>query len=870
MSNESTSAALGSFHYHAGDYERSATCFSSAINEAKLAVPQEQRVCKSKSSNTDDCSKIPLRKPCCNNIGKEERDHYTLLSLKADEALCRFRSATTGQEHSFSKSTRRSVQKSAAGDRTNSTTAKEGKDVTTYETLWERARITNQKLLDASSQKVCQLWCDGGDVSSTSETLDSSINRMYMVSTCRIQLAQSILMTGVSAAWLDLQKPQVESRVDSSKYKHNTIPIRTLHKSICLAALCFFPPLIMKERSQPSESYFISTLTNLPWREGWLIVTQIFAFLMEKCHEKSVVVVEPLNSLEFAFNCDNIRILGTCIPDQDDLERLQIVIRSVEQMLKVAQLCCGTLDSLERWDKKRSRSSSQDDRVMTPAKRQKRFSTNKKLWREAMLDVKEALSLALCYHSQIGVNPHYRKLRDDNLERALSIDQGGLSRQIYSLTVGLDMLQGRTIDSEEEKLVVKTLYILAPTCVNAAKLLACLLTQEGHFERALTIFQELLEKQSCQENDSKNYSPIHSLQKNVVISYMAYCFAMLGEAEPAVELFLQVFNDDQSCDTVDQKEKSDTIQKQRAQFHGLNNYCTIIQKAGTRRISLLWNLFQTASLTNDLEICVNAARLLKDLSPQDKFISFAFAYSCLKSGVTKDMKSIFEALIVHDNRSSNESMLKLCMNTYEANAILWKLMLIGKSKPSNNLPDIDTFISIKDEMNKLTKMAIERISFLEEEWSDASTSNYFQVWKAHLLNNHGISLVTDRNPVEAMSSFLSATSALQRNSKSLCLTMEPFFNLSLLLWRQGHFVESSNVWLKARGIISSSKITTFEVLKARQNSAVAAYMTAMNDNNGQKKSISKMKRVLNLDFVILDMLILRYEILKRKNEIEGT
>ena len=129
-----------------------------------------------------------------------------------------------------------------------------------------------------------------------------------------------------------------------------------------------------------------------------------------------------------------------------------------------------------------------------------------------------------------------------------------------------------------------------------------------------------------------------------------------------------------------------------------------------------------------------------------------------------------------------------------------------------------------------------------------------------MLNNHGVSLVADGKLVEAMSFFLSATFALPQDTKSSSdyQIMEPFFNLSLLLWRQEQFLESSNVWLKARGIISSSERRAVRVLKEKRDSAVAAYVAAIKDKDVQNISIGTENAALNLNYIILDMLILRY------------
>ncbi|KAK1741516.1 hypothetical protein QTG54_007994 [Skeletonema marinoi] len=335
----------------------------------------------------------------------------------------------------------------------------------------------------------------------------------------------------------------------------------------------------------------------------------------------------------------------------------------------------------------------------------------------------------------------------------------------------------------------------------ACDLLGCIYAKRGEIARALELFQSSLEYADSVDSDEE------SAQRRTIVN-MAMCFVALGEANTPVELLLHLWM------TTSSGNKSligarplpvEMLLTSNSARVGAGN--TAQDKSVDCRIKekLLWMLFYASSLSQDWATCLNCteeimkASLSTDQEDSYTVISRVFALlQCRRPSTAQELiRNLTPTLITMRNSADNSArrlsaeLLLVVAQLYNADAYLLQERSLdytgGKDTPLN-------FIH---RANKSLSAIVPQV--------DASSSLLLEL-QILMANNEGVALVVEGDSVGALGSFRKATqllkSRLLNDRKGMqhlpWLLIPTYFNLSLILLRDGHLEESARSWLLAR------------------------------------------------------------------------
>lgn len=223
------------------------------------------------------------------------------------------------------------------------------------------------------------------------------------------------------------------------------------------------------------------------------------------------------------------------------------------------------------------------------------------------------------------------------------------------------------------------------------------------------------------------------------------------------------------------------------------------------REKLLWMLFYASSLSQDWATCLNSTEEMdadSDNCSYFRVIARVFALlQCRRPSTAQEMiHNLIPTLVaMKDNAETNSDESKCA-----------ELLLIIAE-----LYNVDTYLLLerrKDDTggeNTLTNFIKRMDTTLSSVAKniDASSSLLLEL-QILMVNNQGVTLIVEGDSVGAIGSFRKATqllkSALANNECQVLpwLLIPSFFNLSLILLRDGHVEESTRTWLHARRHLS--------------------------------------------------------------------
>ena len=465
---------------------------------------------------------------------------------------------------------------------------------------------------------------------------------------------------------------------------------------------------------------------------------------------------------------------------------------------------------------------------------------------------------ALCIHAGGHPDPKQKgKVGNDNERRLeptihLNLDQSLMYNPSNSLSMKLKLyFTGIQIIHSLPEHSTKDVAFLQNRARNSpvsSHLLGCYHSKLGNYAKALHSFQKVLDTDENMGNAASTTIEIDGCYR-ATITNMALCFSYLGAAKPATELLLYLLAMKRTSTKSIQDEEQDTTfdgsTTLSLDVHGLHLSPSVHMASSLsnarwgdqdERCTLLWRLFHAASYANDFTTCVSATKELCDNTPSTDILHWkatcAYLFSllqCHRPSLVR--KSCCEGGLFSSNVEGSPA-ITICYRLYEADALIQSeagfhnasVLLFG------NVEDADTGQQSKGEeaVSRLTQLAVDEFcSVISVDPESIPFPNVkipckFLIVRARNIlrcitfNNHGVALVFSGQEHDALKSFQEAVTCathetqadVENNGNEKKVSADTknaafltcYFNLALLLWREGHLEEAVKTWLTARGI----------------------------------------------------------------------
>jgi len=367
-------------------------------------------------------------------------------------------------------------------------------------------------------------------------------------------------------------------------------------------------------------------------------------------------------------------------------------------------------------------------------------------------------------------------------------------------------------DNDEQKRVLQSLELMASSSFSqfACDLLGCIYSHSGDFSRALAKFQLSLDHG---ERNSRNADEeiAAALAERRTIVNMALCFLSMGEVNTPLELLLHLWM------TFSESQPS-TIpnvgQPMALLISSVGNEMECMANSRmnfdqSTKIQLLWKLFYASSLAQDWSTCLNATEEMVDGKESDRQhendIARAFALlQCRRTSAAQETtRLLLPKLALHENKQNSflAQLIPVMAELYHADALLLNEQSMRDDFVENEIP-LDCTQRAIDALGYLGKMNVND--------DKAQNNTSLQELQVTIHNDHGIALLMKGDSVGALRCFreaakhTSAPMGISTDSTTLpWLLLPTYFNLSLLLLRDGHMEESAKSWLHVRGHFST-------------------------------------------------------------------
>jgi tetratricopeptide (TPR) repeat protein len=385
----------------------------------------------------------------------------------------------------------------------------------------------------------------------------------------------------------------------------------------------------------------------------------------------------------------------------------------------------------------------------------------------------------------------------------------GYAWKIKHCLQGLDLASSSSSSSQFSSFQdVRTIQSLEKMALSsssrfACDLLGCIYAKRGEVPRALELFQSSLEHASSVDSDEE------FAQKRTLVN-MALCFLALGEAHPPLELLLHLWMTSSRSNSLigtrprpfEMLLSSDTAKV------GVNGTARDKSVDQCNKELLLWMLFYASSLAQDWATCLNCTEEMMNasLSPRRvgayADVSRVFALlQCRRPSTAQELiRNLIATLMRMKNSADNNSakpasaeLLLVATQLYHADAYL-----LQERSSDHTGGEEDTPLNFIQRANKFFSVIVSQV--------DASSSLLIEL-QILMANDQGVALVIEGDSVGALGNFRKATqllkSTLSTNGRKGLqhlpwLLIPTFFNLSLILLRDGHLEESARSWLLAR------------------------------------------------------------------------
>lgn len=376
--------------------------------------------------------------------------------------------------------------------------------------------------------------------------------------------------------------------------------------------------------------------------------------------------------------------------------------------------------------------------------------------------------------------------------------------------------------TEKRRRVIESLELLAPTSSRFANdWLGCVYaTENDGCVRALEKFQSSLdigERWSDMLDADEETAENGGLAVRRTTANLALCFLAMGDTNAPLELLLHLWM------TLTESSSESSIVNNRTKPRAIAlllspdgyEFESANRPGQFTKLQILWKLFQTSSIAQDWSTCLNATEEIaihgKDCNDwQDESrVELARAFALLQCRRTSAAQDITRTLLLSASRDENKmrprqllsaSLLQSIVALYHADALLLNEQII------NYHDEVDT--------PYCTQRAVAAVDAslrtLVSDGGHVIPSNApLRELQITAYNDHAISLIMSGDSVGALRYFREASKLstvvcrTPAQDVQLCwLILPTFYNLSLLLMRDGHVEESAKSWLQLRGHFS--------------------------------------------------------------------
>lgn len=533
---------------------------------------------------------------------------------------------------------------------------------------------------------------------------------------------------------------------------------------------------------------------------------------------------------------ESICILNETLCSSND-ERGNMSMNSFRSALKVAALATGklilpnestTTKKVTSSPTKRQRTEKED---MNDAWNVKYLHTNPQLYscdrlvdalsfhtaslrypnsKELFIDKRE-----VCFDEAVTWENQSGALYDTNTDSDQQVDVcAGYAWKVRHCLHGLEIVsnpQVPGIDEQKKKASLDALELLASSSSSqfACDLLGCIYAQRNGYSRAMEKFQLSLDFGEKGRTSSDEEMDTGLVQRRTILN-TAICFLSMGEADAPLELLLHLWQ------SVEHQHASVEVPVPMALL--LSSSSHEMKKSAQSESNqimqnqLLWQLFHASSIAQDWSTCLSSTEELiqgKLYNQQHHSIAHVFALlQCRRSGAAKDtIRTLIPKL------SNQEQYLRVVAELYHADALL-----LNNQSNTNGNNNFDEEVDPFDCTHRAT-------SALQNCAQNNSSNESFREIQVTVYNDQGIALLMKDDSVGALHCFREAAKLIPSSCPLSWLTLPTYFNLSLLLLRDGYAEESAKTWLNARGYFPTWQAATKgdnEALRELKNLRVVA------------------------------------------------
>jgi len=766
-----TSAAAAQCHYQAGRYSLLAIseleqCDTLWNKSHHKIVTQDVHKTDDKNDEDDNIIMADVIKPIIPNkkiSGTNSTTRIELIALpplarRADIAMCRLRSAMSSSGNGISQHTE--LEKSLFN-------------------LWMNALKANTNYLQAlkgaatSLVHTSNMELQSNKTLHTNDTTNNSNNSNHTtIQKAMKSTSMAILMAGIAASHLYLYQTESTTLNKTTHSSENTWSV-LVDAAISAANL-------MRKRNE-----WMNKLNDSSNGAGAALDVSNRGVKLSKLEESICLLNETL--------CSN------------NDERGQYSMHSFRSALKVAALATGklilpnesTTKKVTTSPPKRQRTEKED---VNDAWNVKYLHTN------PLLHSHDRFVDALSFHTAALRYPQSRELFIDKREvcfnEALTwknqagalydtnTDSDGCSGYVWKVRHclhGLEIVsnpQVSDINEQKKKASLHALESLASSSLSqfACDLLGCIYAQQGDYSRAIEKFQLSLDYGEKRRISSDEEIGTGLVQRRTLLN-TAVCFLSMGEADAPLELLLHLWQ------SVEHQHASVEVPVPMALL--LSSSSHEMEKSAQSESNqimknqLLWQLFHASSIAQDWSTCLSSIEELIQgkVYNQQHHHSIAHVFAllqCRRSGTAQDtIRSLIPKL------SNQEQYLRVVAELYHADALL----LNNQNTIGNNNfdEDVDPFDCTHRASSALQNCVT----------AQNSSNESLRELQVTVYNDHGIAHLMKDDSLGALHCFREAAKLIPPSLSRL--TLPTYFNLSLLLLRDGYAEESAKTWLNARG-----------------------------------------------------------------------
>jgi len=298
-----------------------------------------------------------------------------------------------------------------------------------------------------------------------------------------------------------------------------------------------------------------------------------------------------------------------------------------------------------------------------------------------------------------------------------------------------------------------------------------------------------------------------SMAERRTIGNMALCFLSMGDVGTPLELLLHLwmaFSESPLSIETDVRPMALLLSSVGTEMEFMTNAAT--HYGNSTKMQLLWKLFHASSLAQDWATCLDAAEEMSDGDgdcgqPHEKHSEMARAFAllqCHRPSAAREIASLLSSKLVSLKSIRAAQPLIMMAELFFADALLQSEKSMGMFEN-----ECTPLICTQRGLDALASM-LRRKAGLPDKMKCSPSLQELQVTQC---NDHGIALLIAGDSVGALSYFRQAANHVSietTNDENLSWLLLPtYFNLSLLLLRDGHMEESAKSWLRARGYFSA-------------------------------------------------------------------